>query len=96
MTESKVGPPTVADKQAEEVQRQAARVVKQLRALADRVEQEVDQEIARVGTIKPDRSSFGWMASRVVHEIQWGVANLPLGQLITDAAAADVYRATGE
>jgi hypothetical protein len=96
MTEGKVALPTVADKQAEQVQRQAARVVKQLRDLADRVEQEVVQQVKSAKAGSSEWSSYGWVASRVVHEVQWGVANLPLSQLVSDAAAADVYRATGE
>jgi hypothetical protein len=65
------------------LERSFASVVIRLRALADRVEAEVEHGLKAV---EKDRSrSYVRIIGTVVHEITWGLANLNLSTL-TDAA----------
>ena len=83
--------PSVVEMQVKHVERHVRRVVEALHALADSVQREAD--MARDSAVHKytDVSCYAVIAARVTHQIQWGVANLPLGQLVTDAAQADVY-----
>jgi hypothetical protein len=70
----------------ERYETQLADIVTNLRRLADEVERE--------GRLRPvsvaEGREAGWSAASVVHSIQWGVANLPLGGLVNAAADIDV------
>lgn len=62
--------------------RQIDRIAQQLRDLADKVEtRRVTDPIGMRG--------YGYQATQVIHDIQWGVANLPLDTLLS--AAHDVH-----
>lgn len=60
-------------------------IAERLRRLADDVEREAD--------VKNDLSTLlldhARSAGEVVHKVAWGVANLRLGDLVAEAAAAD-------
>lgn len=60
-------------------------VARKLRDMADEVERE--------GVVRPENEwtgpPFGWAASKVVHAVAWGTANLNLDLVVTNAAQAD-------
>lgn len=77
---------TYADAMREQYARKARQIVQGLRDIADRVEREADPT---------DRSSYDGTprhtaaASRVHHELAWGIANLGSYHLIGSAERAD-------
>lgn len=65
-----------------------------LRRLAERVERTA-ADVPLVGT-GPGRTTYAAIASDVVHEVTWGVANLNTERLVREAADADVAHAKSE
>jgi hypothetical protein len=65
-----------------------------LRRLAERVEHGAT-DVPLVGT-GPGRNTYAAIASHVIHEVTWGIANLSMERLARESAAADVARAKGE
>lgn len=78
----------IVDYYAEALPEMAAAIARNLREMAEKVEREATQGPNLVG--EPE---WQWRASRIVHTIIWGVANLNLDSFAADAAKHDVYRA---
>lgn len=70
---------------AEYLESSVRSVVSSLRALADRIERDVRLPSS------PDQM-YGQAAEDVVHEINWGVANLNLERVVRAAVRADIAR----
>lgn len=87
-------PETVEQFHAKFLTESIDKTVDGLRRLADRVEAEATR-VPKVGS-GPGRGTYAAIAADVIHDITWGVANLQLERLCTEAAAADTARAKGE
>jgi hypothetical protein len=68
--------------------RQVDRVAAGLRDLADKVEQEGRARPGSTGR-RDGRPEYVAAATRVVHALSWGFANLPVETLLTNANDAD-------
>lgn len=81
---------TLEEYSADDLRRHARMAVKDLRGLADSTERWIER-IPDVGS--PGIPSYSYLASVIVKEIMWGLANLSIQRLGEDAASADVARA---
>jgi hypothetical protein len=67
-----------------------AQRVRRLREMADRIESEAKQNIARA---ESGQGTYGRVVGSLVHEITWGIANLHLETLMSTATDADIAHA---
>jgi len=67
-----------------------ARRVRRLRDLADRIERDGENGIVRA---EAGKGTYGTVASNLLHEVTWGVANLNIETLLATATDADIAHA---
>ncbi len=84
---------SLAQIHAEMMKHRVQSISARLRDLADEVDRHA-QNIDKVPA--PGSATYGTIASRVAHTVLWGVANLHMDGLATDATDADIARTKGE